>query len=224
MGRKIIIFGFPHCGTSILKSIIGHCRDVEETYKETKSVSLSRKEFALCKFPFMSDDFFNKPEYKDYVKIFIVRHPIYVMSSINKRFKNNVQSNHSLEEYIKILEKFDKCSETDLIFKIRYEDLFENNFFALRRILETIGLHYTDDIFDNTKYKNYIVNNNPAPTEKPLNTNHGDYRTWQINQPFKNFNSNEDLQLCEKQKIQIKDTPIINKIYPSSMGIETLTS
>ena len=26
---KILIFGFPHCGTSILKSIIGHIDDVD---------------------------------------------------------------------------------------------------------------------------------------------------------------------------------------------------
>lgn len=28
--KKIIVFGFPHSGTSILKSIIGHVETVEE--------------------------------------------------------------------------------------------------------------------------------------------------------------------------------------------------
>ena len=32
--RKILIFGFPHCGTSIVKSIIGHIKNVEEIYQE----------------------------------------------------------------------------------------------------------------------------------------------------------------------------------------------
>ena len=33
--KKVIIFGFPHCGTSIIKSIIGHIEDVYEIIDET---------------------------------------------------------------------------------------------------------------------------------------------------------------------------------------------
>ena len=32
--NKIIIFGFPHCGTTILKSIIGHIDEVQEIIHE----------------------------------------------------------------------------------------------------------------------------------------------------------------------------------------------
>ena len=33
-----MIIGFPHCGTSILKSIIGHTDNVEEIYLETDKI------------------------------------------------------------------------------------------------------------------------------------------------------------------------------------------
>ena len=49
--NKIIIFGFPHCGTSILKSIIGHIDDVDEIYDETAEIEReSTKKYILCKF------------------------------------------------------------------------------------------------------------------------------------------------------------------------------
>ena len=32
--RKILIFGYPQSGISIVKSIIGHIKNVEELYQE----------------------------------------------------------------------------------------------------------------------------------------------------------------------------------------------
>ena len=62
MTKKIIIIGFPHCGTSILKSIIGHIDDVEEIYNETNIIKeiQTDKKFILCKFPFAYNNFFSK--------------------------------------------------------------------------------------------------------------------------------------------------------------------
>ena len=37
---KILICGFPHCGTTILKCIIGHINDVEEIIDETRKISI----------------------------------------------------------------------------------------------------------------------------------------------------------------------------------------
>ena len=46
MTQKIIIFGFPHTGTSILKSIIGHCENVEEIINESITISkITKKDF-----------------------------------------------------------------------------------------------------------------------------------------------------------------------------------
>ena len=37
--QKILICGFPHCGTTILKSIIGHIEDLEEIYNENEVIT-----------------------------------------------------------------------------------------------------------------------------------------------------------------------------------------
>ena len=66
MVQKIIICGFPHCGTSIVKSIIGHIDSVEEIIHETVYIDIETdKEFILCKCPFTFENFFEK-EYDDY--------------------------------------------------------------------------------------------------------------------------------------------------------------
>ena len=73
--RKIIIIGFPHCGTSILKSLIGHIDTVEEIVSETDKIEKeSEKEFVLCKWPSADIKFFGEL-YEDYTKIFISETP-----------------------------------------------------------------------------------------------------------------------------------------------------
>ena len=48
--QKILICGFPHCGTSILKSIIGHIEDVEEFFDENQLITKdSGKKFTSYK-------------------------------------------------------------------------------------------------------------------------------------------------------------------------------
>ena len=37
--NKILICGFPHSGTTILKCIIGHIKDVEEIIDETYNIN-----------------------------------------------------------------------------------------------------------------------------------------------------------------------------------------
>ena len=103
--QKILICGFPHCGTSILKSIIGHIEDVEEIYNETTVITKnSAKKFILGKFPFALDSFFDE-KYKDYIKIFIIRNPLFVFSSLNKRFNYKIPNDHNFACYINTLKK-----------------------------------------------------------------------------------------------------------------------
>jgi len=47
-----MIFGFPRCGTTILRNIIGHCDDVFQIVKETDKIDTisHNKKFGLCKF------------------------------------------------------------------------------------------------------------------------------------------------------------------------------
>lgn len=219
--NKILICGFPHCGTSILKSIIGHIDDVEEIMDETEKIpetyNIKDKKYILCKYPFTLKKFFQK-EYNDYIKIFIIRNPLFVFSSLNKRFSNNIPNGHSIERYIQTTKLFLACRHNlpKNTYIVRYEDLFENNYKSIRSILDSIGISYKDEIFDNTKYKNQLFksielldNNIPSPTENEK------YRTWQINQPFVLNNNNSKIYLSKFQIKKIINNDIILQIYPN---------
>jgi hypothetical protein len=216
--KKILICGFPHCGTTILKSIIGHCEDVLEIVDETMRINnkSSDKPFIICKWPFTEDVFFNK-SYEDYIKIFIIRNPLYVFSSLNKRFEYNIAKGHSIDIYINTAKMFINNKNTKNVFTIKYEDIFENNYQKLRDILDTIGINYTDDIFNNSKYKNIAHNGTILVDSKPTNYgiyNHIKYRTWQINQPFISNNDNSTIDLTNIQMEKIINNETILQIYP----------
>ena len=53
-------------------------------------------------------NFFAK-EYKDYKKIFIIRNPLFVFSSLNKRFEYAIRDDHNFDCYINALTKFIKA-------------------------------------------------------------------------------------------------------------------
>jgi len=214
--QKILICGFPHCGTSILKSIIGHIEDVEEICNEIQVITKnSGKKFILCKFPFTNDKFFGE-KYKDYIKIFIIRNPLFVFSSLNKRYNYSIPNNHNFDCYINTLTKFIKYKNNPKknIYTIKYEDLFENNYEEFKKILNDIGFQYDYSIFDNSKYTNSIISGTKLVDKKPQNNNHGVYRTWQINQPFISNNDISKIDLNEIQIEKIVNNQYILQIYP----------
>ncbi len=221
--KKIIIFGFPHSGTSILKSIIGHIPEVYEELYEKKIITdedlkkiPENKKYILIKFPFTYNEYFTS-KYNDYIKIFIIRNPIYIFSSLNKRFNYKLPSNHSINFYIETCKLYLKYNKKiDNTYFIKYEDLFYNEFENLKNILNNIGFIYNNEIFNNANYKNYISKKiNNIPNKKVDNKDHDRYRTWQINQPFEFCNSPDKIDLTEEQIDIIINNKIILELYPN---------
>ena len=96
------------------------------------------------KVPFCIKEFFSK-DYDDFIKIFIIRNPIFDISSINKRFKNDsIPENHTIDNFINTLEMFLDCKKNNYTntHTIIYEDLFINNYYNLTKIFDEIGLKY----------------------------------------------------------------------------------
>tara|TARA_R100000278_G_scaffold109951_1_gene87057 strand:- start:1009 stop:1677 length:669 start_codon:yes stop_codon:yes gene_type:complete len=216
MTQKILIHGFPHSGTSILKSIIGHCENVEEIINESCNIKSSTdKDFIVCKYPHTLDSFFTS-KYDDYIKIFIVRDPRYVFSSLNKRLNYNLTNYHSIQQYIKTIKNFSKYIITPRkdIYCLKYEDMFDDNFKVLRDIFDSIGFQYTDKIFDNSQYENSIHKGTKIPDAKPENKDHLRYRMYQINQPFQNMNDPNKLDLTKEQLDELEHNEFINIQYP----------
>ena len=225
--KKIIIVGFPHSGTTILRNIISHIDDVFEIIKERKliteiPVECKDKNYILCKYPYLLN--IKDKLYEEYIKIFIIRNPLFVFSSLNERFNYKLNANHSIETYIKVVNQFVeyKNDKIDDLYLIRYEDMFENNFERLRNIFNSIGFKYTDDIFDNQKYKNknnLILDSYIIPIEKPTNLKHNEYRLYQINQPIVDNNDYTKINLLESQIDAFTNNDNIMQIYPDIKSI-----
>lgn len=233
--KKILIFGFPHCGTSILKSIIGHCDNIDEVFDETYTIDENTitKDFKVCKHPWTKKEFFQN-KYDSFIKIFIIRNPLWVFSSINKRFEYKTSGNHNINFYINTLKEYEyhlnnqhlNTDENNFLYSspyindlylIRYEDMFINNFRNLKNIFDKIGLKYTNRIFDNSQFNN-IINSNiktiPTNPVCPI-TKHDEFRTYQINLPFINNNELSKLDLTDNQILHLINNTTINNIYPN---------
>ena len=219
--KKIIIFGFSHCGTTILKSIIGHIDEVYEVIHETATfndfnIVPSSKKYILHKFPQYNKRFLTDKYYEDYIKIFIIRNPIFVYSSLNKRKDYNMGDYHAFNKFANTVKDFIYYRDNPIkkLYTIKYEDIFPYNYSELKKIFDDIGFVYNDTIFDNSKFTNYCNKNIKLMSEKPSNKEHPKYRTWQINQPFILNNDISKIDLTEAQKQQIINDCNILQLYP----------
>jgi hypothetical protein len=97
--------------------------------------------------------------------------------------------------------------------------MFKNNHQNLKEILDSIGMEYNNNIFDNTSFKNSIGHGFNLLNKPPPNTKHELYRTYQINQDFQSFNDISKISLTEEQiKILTTNKDII-KLYPEILKI-----
>ena len=215
--QKIIVFGFPHCGTTILRSIIGHCQEVFQICDEIKKIKMNTdKPFIVCKYPFMDSNFFTK-EYDDYIKIFIIRNPLFVYTSINKRFIKSIPHDYHLLNYEKVVQQFIKCRKeniqifTQLNMKnclIIITAIYVIYWIPLVLTITMIFLimHYLEIKF--------LIIFKVIPKDVPRNADHNNYRMYQINQPIENFNNENAIDLKPDQINYIKKSNIINELYP----------
>jgi hypothetical protein len=214
MAKTILVTGFPHCGTTILRAKIGECKNVFEHTTESHGIAISAKnikyDFEVCKTPAIPTEFRNKTfsikdsveKYKDTIVIPIIRNPWYVFTSLHKRGLQtgefSIQDSKQLHSFPWFNNAAHVISDAfqnnyDNVYPIRYEDMFINNFEKLKEIFDKIGLKYDDNIFE-SKTKNYIHNNYKYIDGYDKNGKQdGSYRAWQINQPFKNMNNEVDI-------------------------------
>lgn len=108
---NVLVTGFPHSGTTVLRSIIGTCmnEEIKEMYPN------NRKENTV----------FKNPHYKkiNNVKtIVILREPLYVFSSLKKRGVLGTNL-HCANDYARVLHHVEK--DNDLLF-VKYEYIIQS--------------------------------------------------------------------------------------------------
>lgn len=226
--KKIFIFGFPHSGTTILRTIISHAPKVYTIIEETflidqliKKVDLADYDFVLFKNPVMRQDYFQQ-SFFDVNKIFIIRNPLFAISSYNTRHKDKINEHfrkNVVDCYLEMAHAYLYYQKNIIpnLYFIKYEDIFSDNFLIIKNILSKIGIEFTDDIFDNKKYKNISHKNqnlSDVPTTRPNDSDHEELRFYQVNQELKNNNDFNKIHLSKCQLERIFNNEDVNKIYP----------
>ena len=236
--KKILITGYPHTGTTILKSKFGECKNVYEIVNEGDIITHNHishsgeNEFILIKTPvcpieirkYGFDWAINNDEsiYKDYYIIIVNRNPYNLFTSIIKRGFNPLGKcqehlqpayHHTIEEYLQSCQRFLDAQNNNYrnIYTIKYEDFFDNDWQNIKNIMDAIGLKYQSDIFIK-KTKNYKINERiEVPEQEPKVYDYeGLYRNWQINQPFQNMNS--EVNIPDELADILKNSNIIQEL------------
>ena len=239
--KKILITGFPHTGTSILKSKLGECANVYEWAYEAPIVNPNMinasgdAEFVLIKYPQIPVEIranhlmkvTRDSIYQDYKIIFIIRNPWNVFTSIVKSGYNpikKIESHFDTEyhvqvgEYLAACEKFlnarNNKENYPNIFTIKYEELFLNNSENLFHLMDSIGLIYNEDIL-NVRTKDYIHWQGEA--YKNIDENLLDYRKnkfqYRTWQINQPFqNMNGEVDIPDELSEILENSPIVQKL------------
>jgi hypothetical protein len=227
--KRILVTGFPHCGTSILRAKLGEANNVYEQIEESEfpleeeflKYLDSDKEFYLWKDPIIRWDltrngFIDKvsTHYKNDIIVCILRNPYYVFTSQIKRGLNPSETQfHTYHDYIRTAQIFLEAKENQIkdVYCIRYEDMFDNDFEELKKIMKSIGLKFKDSIFEK-KSKMYTMNIPPKSIRKKPEHGTSEYRVWQMNKKFENFNAKSKVELPSEIIEILKSSEEITKL------------
>ena len=227
----IMIMGSSHSGTTVLKSIIGRARGCHEIVGELKSgtvksyvdVAMSSTppgcEFVVVKRPpggLSSRLEHCQPIWENIVRILITRNPVRICNSWNERrvpYRNCQTRFSQLENIVDAITSHRKVPN---VYYLRYEDLFDNDHHYLRQVMDDIGLDYDDSVFD-TRDSGSLSHRgiSSVSRKKPSPLEHEKLRTWQINQPFVNFDRDKrESYLTHRQRTWLTNNRILERLYP----------
>ena len=204
MKNKILILGFPHSGTTILRKVLGKHSDVVAIAAESQRAPVAKhgKRFTCIKWPHCEDRFFS-PAYDDYYKIFIIRNPLFCFSSLQRRGQS-LTKKHSCDSWERTANRFLKMENREDTFCLKYEEVFENNFQKLRDIFTFVGLPFEDQVLETKEGSS----KGPPPPRS-----HYSFRMWQINQPFENNNKPEKITIDKATRTRLENMSVFGKLY-----------
>ena len=220
--QKIIVIGFQHCGTSILKCKLGGCKDAIDFPTEilTLPSSFNNNKIVVIKWPWIPDsiksakfNLENTVEYKDYKVVFIIRDPKYCLSSLKKRGKNIISDNScNIRLYHETAEWFLKLQKQPMpnVFTVKYEELFCEEKWKLLLLQLSLFDNNNNNNNNDSKFNQIVKTIKKSPAKEPDRKDHDSFRTWQINQPFNNMNDDSNIVLTEKEIDLINSNPVVS--------------
>tara|TARA_Y100000004_G_scaffold193605_1_gene256449 strand:+ start:518 stop:1183 length:666 start_codon:yes stop_codon:yes gene_type:complete len=217
--NKIVVMGFPHSGTTILRKLIGNSPEVHDVQLETVHIPNIniKEENVVIKFTTTDIDKY-LGNYTDFKVVTIIKSPFDVFGSINRRFNGQDPENHTIPNWDKYAKGFIKYREkpVDNMYTVRYEDLFANSYEEVQNIYKFLDLEFNEDIITTKRDVHISPSCVHIPLEEPKNCRngipHGQYRTWQTNQPFKNKTGESRKYLSDRQEEIISSLETTRKL------------
>ena len=220
--NKIIIYGFPHSGTSILRRMVGNCPDVhdvigEKLYVEKDDLRHATGKDIVIKYPspILPDNFY-RTTHKDYKIVIIIKNPYDIFGSITKRFGHLNQEHHKINDWVNHAELFLKFRNNDVdnVFAMKYEEMFENNFEKMKNMFDFLGLQYEEKKIIHSHRKAYITSGNlQIPIHAPDRRKaHGQFRQWQMNQKFENMTGHSSKFLSSGVIKELNALSVVKKL------------
>jgi len=232
--------GFPHSGTTILKNRMGDCLNCVElqdelptnNHKELFKLNFDSidKDFVVVKSAMVLEEYYRNPKrFNNYIIVFICRNPYFVFSGIHRRFinvrfinkfdtKGNAKflpKHTDFRDYERFANLFLELREKPRsnTYCIKYEDLFKRDFKKLKALFNNIGLVHTPETFTGKFKDEYRVTSGVGIKESSEDPeNNFKFRTWQINQGFRNMNLTEKLGMPREWYETIKNSSVVSKL------------
>jgi len=196
--KGVLLLSHPHAGSSILKSILGHCSNAVEIIDESiirQPQSEEKGMVVVQKWPNYCYQTNTRP-FADYLKVILIRDPRHAFKSLRERFPDGYPEDHrepcSLANWNWIASQYVHSYafySPDHI-AVRYEDLFADDCSLVKTIMDRAGLQWDDSVFENTNRQNEIYSGD-ASLLPELSRLHILNRRSQINTKF--CNKNKDL-------------------------------
>ncbi len=188
--ETILVTGFHHSGTSILRKIIGNHPEIFDVLNERQIRHLHRwkneaRQSGQNKLVLKAVSFGAQflEFYRQFDKaVLIIRNPFDVMASLTLRLGKTpkVEEFRRWERYA---QAYQQTNHPNLI-KVRYEDLFDHGYSTLQEVFKFLHLPWRKEVATENHQRRVPINCNKIPDQPPERTQQALFRSWQINQPF----------------------------------------
>jgi len=217
---KIFVTGFQHSGTSILRKIIGNHKDIQDILNEVDFRAVMRPNTSpsvyVMKSPNCDNRVFKACKIASHIKIVcIVKDPRDVLVSLEKRSGGEYHLEKFKKEWCECVQNSIAISKWPHGYLVRYEDLFKDNYREVEKLFNWLELPYDESVI--TKNKNRIapIATDSIPQDEPPRTEHASFRSYQINQEFRQMSGQYKNELLREKQINIENDPLVRELMVS---------
>lgn len=219
--QPIVITGFHHSGTSILRKVIGNHPDVYDVTDEVGEGRMTRyypivwrihltatsnHKFMVIKSPNLSNRLFRSLKSKKRARVVaILRDPRDVLASLKLRYGGQYSIGKFTNEFLSCAENSLQLATYQHGYLVRYEDMFTDDFAGLKRLFDWLGLDFVNDVIDKNTDRQVPMNFGHVPMLPPSRLEQSAFRSYQINQPVVQM-SGRFAEILTPQELRAFDT------------------